>query len=205
METAFGLSIHMGWACVAAVLVEGRTPTAVRTFRLTTGDHAHPESIEPYHAAAGYHGATRIDPPANPDRVVRDGLRRQRRHTSKHLARLIGQLEDWPLPRRAALFVGRGRVGTSLERILASHAQIHVAEGNAVRDSVRRALAERHIAVLEVDRRDLAASVQSHLGLEEAAAGQRLRGLRPDNGGAWRQEERSCALAAWLSVAAAGA
>ena len=203
METALGLSPHMGWACAAAVLIDGGIPTAVRTFRLTTGDRAHPESIEPYHAAAGYRGARRVEPPADPERVVREGLRRQRRHTSADLARLLGQLEDWPAPRRAALFVGRGREGSSLERILASHAQIHVAEGNAVRESIRRALAGPDITVLEVDRRDVAADVRARLGLEEAAASQRLKGLCPDNGGPWRQEERSCALAAWLSLAVA--
>ena len=202
MDTAIGVSTHMGWACVAAVLLDAGRPGRVRTFRLETGDPRQPDSIEPYHAAGGYRGATRVRPPPDPERVVRAGLGKQRRHTALHLARLLGELNDWPRPARAALFVGRGREATTLERVLSSHAQIHVAEGNAVRESIRQALTDRDIPLWEVDRRDLPREVEARLALDPDTADADLRALRPDNGGSWRQEERHCALAAWLAAAA---
>lgn len=203
MQCALGVSTHMGWAAVAALLTDAGKPCAVRTFRLQTGDPAEPDSIEPYHAAGGYRGAVRVRPPPDPDRVVARGLQKQRRHTAKHLTRLLRALNDWPPPAHAGLFVGRGRQAESLERVLASHAQIHVAEGNAVRDSIRRALAGRDIALLEIDRRDLFEQTRNVLHLDPDAATAALRALRPDNGGVWRQEERHCALCAWLAITAA--
>lgn len=201
MHSALGISTHMGWAAVAALLLDAGTPRQVRTFRLATAAPADTEAAEPYHAAAGYRGATRVRPPPDPERVVRDALRRQRRYTEIQLGRLLRELRDWPAPVQAALFVGRGRPAASLERILASHAQIHVAEGNAVRGAVRRALEGRTIGTLPLDRRELPDRVRALLGIDAPAAEQVLRGLRPDNGGVWRREERDCALAAWLAGA----
>lgn len=200
MHAALGVSTHMGWASVAALLVDHGRPCGVRTFRLQTGDPAEPDSIEPFHAAGGYRGATRVRPPADPERVVANGLRKQRRHTAGDLNRLLRALDDWPRPGCAGLFVGRGREAASLDRVLASHAQIHVAEGNAVRDSVRQAMNAEQIALYELDRRDLPEQVRAMLDLDHDTAHVLLRGLRPDNGGGWRQEERQCALAAWLAI-----
>ena len=201
MQTALGVSTHMGWACVAAVLVQTHAPTAVRTFRLATGDPAEPDSIEPYHAAAGYRGATRLLAPADPDRVVRTGLRKQRSHTARHLKLLLRELPDWPPIERAALFVGRGRQAPGLERVLASHAQIHVAEGNAVRDAVRHAFSRHGIELMEIDRRMLFQRVTESLGRDEATVMAELAALRPANGSVWRQEQKHCALAAWVAAA----
>lgn len=203
MQTTIGVSTHMGWAAVAALLADAAEPCSVRTFRLETGDPGEPDSIEPYHAAGGYRGAVRVRPPPDPERVVRTGLSKQRRHTDRHLARLLDALADWPRPAGAVLFVGRGRDLDDLTRVLASHAQIHVAEGNAVRDAVRRALARHGIPVIELDRRDLPERVAAELDMSADAAMAALRTLRPDNGGLWRKEQRDCALAAWIAAASA--
>lgn len=203
MHSALGISTHLGWAAVSALLLDGATPRQVRTFRLATADPADAEAVEPYHAAAGYHAGLRARQPEEPEHIVRDALRRQRRYTEIQLGRLLRALRDWPSPVQAALFVGRGRPAASLERVLASHAQIHVAEGNAVRDAVRHALERRQISTLPLDRHALPERVTELIDLEAPAAEQLLRGLTPDNGGIWRREQRDCALAAWLAGAAA--
>lgn len=200
---SLGVCTHMGWATVTAVRLEGGRPAAVRTFRLETGDPDDRASLEPYHRAGGYEGAKRVPAPPDPAKVVNAGLRKQRHHTDKRLRELLSTLKVWPQPPGCgALFVGRGRTASSLERILASHAQIHVAEGNAVRDAVRRAFARQHIPLLEVDRKSLFDQAASRLSLDENTLDRHLKSLQPDNGGPWRQEERHCALAAWLAAVA---
>lgn len=116
MHSALGISTHLGWAAVSALLLDGATPRQVRTFRLATADPADAEAVEPYHAAAGYHAGLRARQPEEPEHIVRDALRRQRRYTEIQLGRLLRELRDWPSPVQAALFVGRGRPAASLDR-----------------------------------------------------------------------------------------
>lgn len=202
-RAALGVCTHLGWATVSAVRVGKDGVEAVRTFRLATCDPEDREAREPYHVAGGFDGLARVPRPREPRKVIASGLRKQRRRTARNLERLLRELADWRVPvRRAALFVGRGRSAPDLERILASHAQIHVAEGDAVREAVRRACDVLDLRVVEIDRRRLPEEARSRLALDERATTRHLKALRPEAGGAWRKEERECALAAWIAAAA---
>jgi hypothetical protein len=95
----------------------------------------------------------------------------------------LSDLEDWPTHALAgAVITGRDRQPATLERTLASHAQIHLAEGNAVRDSIRQACAKLGMATIDVDGRSLPHQFNQHCGKEES----QLKLDTPERG-AWRK------------------
>ena len=197
-KCSLGFSTHLGWAAVAAIRRRGDKVSAVRTYRMETAEPANRAVLEPYHVAGGFEGLRRTPPPANPEAVVAKGLEAQQRHTLEKLAGLLQLLDDWH-PGTAVIFTGRGRLSSTLQKVLASHAQIHVAEGLAVRKAVAMACSRLGLTVVEQDKRDLSAELTSRFGVSESDALQDLQRIRPDNQGPWRKEEKLCALAALLA------
>jgi hypothetical protein len=197
---ALGISAHMGWAAVVSVALEKGPIRILRTDRIATGTTADPETVEPYHVAAG------IDSPERPRtadarEIIRRGLTKQRRHTLASLRALERALRGSGFTLMAgAILCGRGRNAASLDRILASHAQIHTAEGIAVRDALASALVELGVRASMVDRDTAFEKAAATLELEEAVITATLKSLRPENGGPWRQEHKLAALAAWLAL-----
>ncbi|MDH3645084.1 MAG: hypothetical protein OES38_23485, partial [Gammaproteobacteria bacterium] len=126
-----------------AVVVEvgPKTPKPVYAQRVDLIDAEDREVREPYHVAGGWSGLERVPRPDDPVAVIRRGRRAQVRSAKSALATFRSLLEQagflWA---RGVVLTGRGRPGDDLERILASHAHIHVAEGEAIRDATRSAL-----------------------------------------------------------------
>ncbi len=199
-QTSLGFSTHLGWCACTATLIQGVEIAATRTFRLTTAEPDDRLALEPYHVAGGFDGLNRVPPPSEPDALVELGLTRQRTATLAALGELLDQLTGWPRPARAGLLTGRGRQAASLEKVLSSHTQIHVAEGNAVRESVTLACGENRIEVIALDRKTLSEIVLDTLQVEEADLHKKLAQLRPENGGSWRKEEKICAIVALLAA-----
>jgi hypothetical protein len=199
---AWGISPHMGWAAVASIAVAKGAVRVIRTDRIATGTTDDPETVEPYHIAAGIGHLEQAPPPSDGAEIVRRGLEKQQRHALASVRALAESLRDsgYTLA-AAAILCGRGRNGSSLERILASHAQIHIAEGIAVRDALAAALDALRVHAVMVDRKTLLAQAAATLKLDAAAIIASLKSLRPDNGGPWRQEQKHAALAAWLALA----
>lgn len=202
MGTAVGLgfSCHLGWIAASAVLARSGAITAVVTFRLSTARDGDRLAQEPYHVAGGFDGLTRVPPPPDPAAVIRKGLTRQATETRKSLAACLASLDGWPAPVAAAVLTARGRQAATLSRVLASHAQIHIAEGNAVRNTIADACRAEGLQVIELDRRGLSGMLSTRFGQDEPAALRGLAAMRPTNGGAWRKEEKVCALAAWYAT-----
>jgi hypothetical protein len=193
----------MGWASVATIVRDGPSFRVLRTDRLETAASTDIEAQGPYHRAAGFEGAKRIPVPAEPAVVVEQGRARQRRHTIASFRALAHELERGGYKIAAgAILEGRGLLIESLEAVLASHAQIHIAEGIAVRDAVEHALQRLGIPSLRLDREAVLSTAAKALEVEEAELAARLLATRPANGGRWRQEERLAALAASLALGA---
>jgi hypothetical protein len=193
----------MGWVTATTVVVESRnTVRVIRTDRIETADPDDREALEPYHVAGGFHGLAREPQPADPPAVVRRGLAKQRRRTLANFKRLSKTLaEDGHPLTHAGLLVGRGRMPESLDKIVAAHTQIHIAEGIAVRDAVARALRSLELAIKEIDRKSLPEIARATLGVADSRAMATLKTLTPHMAGPWRAEERLAALAAWVAAA----
>ena len=198
-RAALGISAHLGWAATAAVVVGKSGVRVLRTDRLELVPGDDREALEPYHVAGGFHGLARVPQPPDPAASLKQGLARQRRLARRALAKLATELErDGHRLAFAGLLVSRGRRAKTLDAALASHTQIHIEEGAAIRESIRRALEANDVRVRELDQKSLWPGGAGELGLSEAALGKSLQALRPGRG-PWRKEERSAALAAWLS------
>jgi hypothetical protein len=201
MLAALGISSHMGWAAVVSVTLEKGMIRVLRTDRIATGTTDDPETVEPYHIAAGFDAPERPQP-ADALEIIRRGLTKQRRHTLASVRALAHELRSagYTLA-RGAILCGRGRNAATLDRILASHAQIHTAEGIAVREALASALEKLKVRAVMVDRDTVAEKAAATLDLEEAVITTTLKSLRPENSGPWQQEYKQAALAAWLTLA----
>lgn len=191
------LKAHLGWVNAVAVARNHRHLRCLRAERVELLPGGDRNLREPYHVAGGWQGLDRVPPPADPAAVVSRGRRRQVESATRVLSAYREQLAaagmDWT---RAVLLTGRGRLGDDLSRILASHAQIHVAEGEAIREAVRCALGALGVELLERDEKRVPDRAAQAFGGRDPDA--ELKASRPDPVSAWRREERLLAMAAWL-------
>ena len=204
MRAAVGIFTHMGWVTAVTVVASDQFIKVVRTERIDTGDAGDREAIEPYHVAAGFRGLDRVPPPPDPQSVIRRGLKKQQRHTLRNFRKLLGDMSDLGFEiADAAILAGRGKLAASLDKVLASHAQIHIAEGNAVRQAVDTSFKQLDVRVAWLDQKSLFEKTYAVLALEEDELTTRLRSIKPEILSPWRKEERLGAIAAWLSMSVA--
>lgn len=199
-SASIGVVAHLGWAATAVITVEKQSLRILRTDRIETADSSDREAMEPFHLAGGFEGLARGSLPANPNELLQRGLRKQRKYTSKALSKLDKLLgkQDYQLS-FAAILVSRGRSATTIEKALSSHIQIHIEEGNAVRESFRIALDNSGVLVHDIDRKTVTLIAAEELSGNEAKLDSDLAVVTPENGGKWTKEEKVAALAAWIS------
>jgi hypothetical protein len=188
---AVGFAVKTGWA--SAVLVNGSTtsPQVVDSRRIELSDPRLPESRQPYH----------------------DGFGTARRHGAE-LSRLIASVQHFG--RRSVTEVirhyqkigyrlcGVGIVVGSLidpDEIGNEHIRIHALEGRLFRGVVEDAAARGNLARSIWRARDLYAVGVESFGRSEQMLRDLLATLGKTVPGAWRAEQKSAALAAWLTLA----
>ena len=98
---------------------------------------------------------------------------------------------------RCCVLTASGKPLPGLDKILASHALIHSAEGEFYRDAVAEACERRGMQVARIRERDIAAEAEHLSDWRERLAefGRRM-------GAPWTQDEKLAALGAWLVLAA---
>jgi hypothetical protein len=204
-RAAIGISAHLGWAATTTITVGKSGVRVLRTDRIEIARPDDRETREPYHVAGGFEGLGRVSQPSNPERSLQRGLRRQRRSAARLIASLASALlADGYRCAFAGLLVSRGRAADTFERAIASHTQIHIEEGIAVRESLRLALVGTGARVVPLDQKALWPRACDELDRTEAALLADLRARRPENGGSWRKEDQSAALAAWIAWSRGG-
>ena len=177
-------------------------PRAISTFRLDLFTDQGKAIQEPFHVAGGWDGLSRVAPPADPVAVIDAArsaqavivtrvLRATRQDLKKHGLRIVG----------ATVLTGRGRTN-DLDATLKSHAQIHVAEGELVRESLRVALKGMRLGHTNQDEKSAMARAADALGIGMAAFEQELKAHRPPKGDPWTKEHKTLTAAAWLSMQA---
>ncbi len=192
---------HQGWINAVAIDADKQNPLPLNVRRLELSVGADRELSEPYHVAGGWQGLERIPRPGNPESVVRRGRRKQAARARIELASYREELKQIGLAWiRAVVLTGRGRHGADLEHILASHTQIHVAEGEAIRDACRAALTALNIDQVDHDEKSVLPEASTRLRLTGSACDDYLKTLKPPGASNWTKEERTIALAAWLNI-----
>lgn len=99
-----------------------------------------------------------------------------------------------------ALLLASGKPLPSIEKILASHALIHTADGEHFRSALRDAAKRIGLPVIEVVERDLLPTASKLLKLAPKKLTAQLAALGKPLGPPWSQDEKFAALAAWLAL-----
>ena len=189
-RASIGVSAHLGWAAIAVVACD----------RIETAPENDREVSEPYHVAGGFDGLRRVPRPADPEAVVRRGLRKQQRFTARVLGGIAKELATGGHRLAfAGILVSRGREASDFEKAIGSHTQIHIQEGLAVRASLRGALGDIGARVRDIDQKSVLSIGSEELGEKESELMAQLGAARPENEGPWRKEEKLAALAGWIA------
>lgn len=194
-KAAVGFRVHSGWAAAvvvcgsadAAVVVDRRKIQLVKTFSYTFR--------QPYHTAGKM---------SRPDgaKFIRQVQSDARRLGLSSLRSLQANLAEGDFELAcSALLLASGRPLPALEKILASHALIHTADGEIFRGSLRAACAGCNLPVHAIREKELFGTASKALGISEAVLKRRVTALGKALGPPWTQDEKFAALAAWLTLA----
>jgi hypothetical protein len=97
-----------------------------------------------------------------------------------------------------AMLLASGRALPSLQKILASHALIHTAEGEFFRNVVREACEHFRIPVVGIRERELDERANTTFGNRAPSVRQHISELGKTVGSPWTQDEKTAALAALI-------
>lgn len=199
---ALGLRAVKGGAHAVCVAMERGEPRVVLSTFVATAAGGDRIALEPYAVAFELGRGPDGGPSADAAAAVAEGRARQARLAAEGLGALVDRLAHAGCrPVVAALLVNRAGwitdlLGYSLE--WAEHAA--VAEGLAVREALRHALAGCDAEIAEVDEKSLPELATDLLGPTPASLDARLRALGA-SAKPWRKEQKLACLAAWTTLA----
>jgi hypothetical protein len=98
------------------------------------------------------------------------------------------------------LLLASGKPLPDLEKILASHAMIHTADGELFREAIVHASARCGLVVSSVKERELLDRAGQAFRLKSADLMRRITDLGRALGSPWSQDEKFATLAAWLAL-----
>ena len=195
-SAAVGFRVHSGWAAAVVLCGPVDAPVVVdrRKIQLV--------KIFTYAYRQPYHTAEKM-PRDDAMKFIRGVQSDAKRLAVSFLRSLKADLAEGDFKIvRSALLLASGRALPELEKILASHALIHTADGELFRDSLRAACGVCDLAVEGIREKELfAAASLKALGVQSAALKRRITALGKALGPPWSQDEKLAALAAWLTLA----
>jgi hypothetical protein len=186
MRSALGFRAHSGWAAAVAVAGTMEAPQVLERRRICIADPQIPGSKQPYHAAAGL-------PLVQAEEMVRTTSDSSR---SLALAEISAMLETLRTQGhevgRCGLLLAGGRALPAFDKLIASHALIHTAEGEMFRDVLVWAARQCHLTVTAVREKDL-----------NAISLKRMNSIGKLIGPPWARDQKHAAVAALVALATA--
>lgn len=193
-EAAVGFRVHSGWAAVVAVWLEKGTPVVLDRKR------AHLVKTFSYTFRQPYHTAEKM-PLAEARKFVTQVQTEARELAYCVVHEMQSDLENLKIKlMRGNLLLSSGRPLPDLERILASHALIHTADGELFREAVVHGCTLCGVKMETVKERALLEDAGTALHLKPAELLRRVTQLGKPLGSPWSQDEKFAALAAWLAL-----
>lgn len=190
MDVGAGFAIHTGWAVAVLVVGDGRKPAVLDRRRVALCPDSLPRQA--------YHAAQEL-PPAKAALLVREVHEAVERTTELVLDELAavakehGQLV-------AVGVTGFPRDVPVLEKVLASHALLHLAEGELYRGAICDAADALGCTVVPIDAKHGIAESALALGVPAEPFGRRLAGLRVELGAPWQADHRLATAAALAAL-----
>jgi hypothetical protein len=187
--------VHSGWAAVVAVSIEKGAPVILSRQRVHLVDTFTYEFRQPYHTAEKML-----------EGQAREFIERMRNEARRLAYRAIGQLESRTQEQgvkltRCGLLLASGRPLPVLEKILASHALIHTADGEHFREAIVHASERCGLAINCVKERELLDRAGQAFRLKPKELLRRITELGRPHGSPWSQDEKFATIAAWLAMA----
>jgi hypothetical protein len=194
-RAAIGFRVHSGWAAMVAVSLDNGTPEILERRKLLLVKTFSYTFRQPYHTAAKM-------PLTDASQFVKGvenesyglgaaGIRNLQKELKPLGYKLVG----------GALLLASGRQLPEFERILASHALIHTADGELFRDSIRRACNRARLPLTAIKERDLLTSAGKRLKKRPEFLASCVDQLGKSLGPPWTQDEKLAALGAWFVLA----
>jgi len=183
MRTALGFRAHSGWAALVAVAGTIDAPHVLERRRIVIADPEMPGSKQPYHAAAEL-----SFPQA--EVLVRRAIQSSRALALEAILATVKALRsEGHEVAGCGVVLGSGKALPGLEKVLASHALIHTAEGEMFRDVLVWAAKECRLPVTGVREKGIEASALERVG----SLGKRI-------GPPWTQDQKYATVVALITL-----
>jgi hypothetical protein len=193
-EAAVGFRVHSGWTAAVVVTVEKGSPSVVAKQR--------PHLVETfsYTFRQPYHTAEKM-PLGEAQKFVARVQEEARRLAYRAIRGLQSDSEAQGIKlTRGCLLRASGRPLPALEKILASHALIHTADGDLFREAILHACARCGLRTESIREKELLDCARQALHLQPAQFLHRVTELGKPFGSPWSQDEKFAVLAAWLAL-----
>lgn len=195
-DAAVGFRVHSGWATMVAVCLQRGTPVVLARKRAHLVENFSYTFRQPYHTAEKMEIAEArefvVGVRDEAARLALRAIRELQEDTHQQGAKLT----------RCALLLASGRALPELEKILASHALIHTADGELFRNALGHASELGKLKMFSVKEKELLEQASKTLRAQPAALMKRVTKLKKSVGAPWSQDEKFATLAAWLALRA---
>ena len=187
--------MHSGWAAAVAVCIEKGAPVVLARQRVQFVETFTYEFRQPYHTAEKMLAGQ-----------ARDFIERVRDEARRLAYRAVRELESRTEEQgvkltRCGLLLASGRPLPDLEKILASHALIHTADGELFRQALLHASARSGLQDFTIKEKELLDRAGQVFRAKPNELMRRVTELGRSLGAPWSQDEKLGTLAAWLALA----
>jgi hypothetical protein len=193
-RAAIGFRAHSGWAALVVVAGSAAAPTVIHRRRVETADPRIHGAAQPYHAAK----EMKL-PDAEAFLARCTAAAQQMAETAVKMTVAEMARKGHPVA-GACVLLSSGRPTPGLAATLRSHPMIHTAEGHFFRDALKAACESCGLPVLGVKEKELIQQAATTLGISAGDLQRRTTELGKSVGRPWRQDEKLCAVAAWLAL-----
>jgi len=197
-QAAVGFRAHSGWSAVVAVCVEKGKPVVLHRQRLQLVETFTYRFRQPYHTGEKMALAKAREFIAGMREQGRELAYRAIRELQKELAERGYQL------RRGALLLASGKPLPELDKILASHALIHTADGEFFRECLKHASERCGLEMISIRERELLEQAAKSVRVPRPSLLRCVTELGRPLGSPWTQDEKFATLAAWLALLPSG-
>jgi len=194
-QAALGFRVHSGWTALVAVCIDRGSPAVLARQRVHLVETFTYEFRQPYHTAE------KMQPGQACEFIER--VRDEARCLAYGaIGEIQSDLQEKGLKlTRCGLLLASGRPLPGLEKILASHALIHTADGELFREALLHASARCGLWELRIKEKELLDRAGQVLCLKSTGLMGRVTELGRPFGSPWSQDEKFATLAAWLALA----
>jgi hypothetical protein len=193
-SAALGFRVHSGWSAVVAVCLGKGTSEVLLRRRV------HLVEAFTYELRQPYHTAEKLGFPEGSEFISRV-QKKGRDLAYRAICEMQLELQGAGCRlNRGALLLASGRPLPELEKILASHALIHTADGELFRECLLHASERCGLAIMRIKDRELLQQASQAIRLPRPNLLKRATEMGRPFGAPWSQDEKFATLAAWLAL-----